>query len=102
MTARVSWISFTPVKGLALEHVQETELLESGLRGDRRFYLVDANNRLVNNKGGRRGALQVVKARYDDASAELTLRLADGRELSGRATEGDELQTSIRGRSVLA
>jgi uncharacterized protein len=98
MTARVSWISFTPVKGLALEHVQETELLESGLRGDRRFYLVDANNRLVNNKGGRRGALQVIQARYDDASAELTLRLADGRELSGRATEGDELQTNFHTR----
>jgi uncharacterized protein YcbX len=98
MTARVSWISFTPVKGLALEHVEETELLESGPQGDRRFYLVDANDRLVNNKGGRRGPLQLVHARYDDASAELTLRLPDGRELSGRATEGDELQTSFHSR----
>jgi uncharacterized protein YcbX len=98
MTALVSWISCTPVKGLALEHVEEIELLESGLRGDRRFYFVDSNGRLVNNKGGRRGALQLVHARYDDTSAELTLRLADGRELSGRAIEGDELQTNFHTR----
>jgi uncharacterized protein YcbX len=95
MTARIAWISFTPVKGLALEHVEETELLEAGLPGDRRFYFVDDNNRLVNNKGGRRGALQLIHARYDDASNELTLRLVDGRELSGRVTEGDELETNF-------
>jgi uncharacterized protein YcbX len=37
VTARVSWVSLTPVKALALEHVDEIELLQDGLRGDRPF-----------------------------------------------------------------
>jgi uncharacterized protein YcbX len=98
MTARVSWISFTPVKALALEQVEEIDLLETGPRGDRRFYFVDEHDRLVNNKGGRRGPLQLVHARFDDESEALTLRLADGRELTGRAVAGDELQTSFHKR----
>jgi uncharacterized protein YcbX len=102
VSARVSWIAFTPVKALALEHVEEIDLLESGPRGDRRFYFVDEHDRLVNNKGGRRGPLQLVHARFDDESDELTLRLADGRELSGRTVQSDELQTKFHKRSKIA
>ena len=40
MTARIAWISRTPVKALALEHLQEAELEEGGLESDRRFYLI--------------------------------------------------------------
>ena len=97
MTALVSWISFTPVKALALEHVDEIDLLESGPRGDRRFYLVDERDRLVNNKDGH-GPLQLAHARFDEATSELTLRLADGREVGGRVTPGEELQTSFHRR----
>lgn len=97
MTARVSWISFTPVKALALDHVDEIELLESGLRGDRRFYLVDERDRLVNNKDGH-GPLQRAHARFDESTSELTVRLADGREVGGRVTAGEELQTSFHRR----
>lgn len=92
MTARVSWISLTPVKALALEHVDEIDLLEAGLRGDRRFFLVDERNRLVSNKG-RRGSLQLVHSSYDELSNELTLRLADGHEINGGAERREELQT---------
>jgi hypothetical protein len=42
--------------------------------------------------------LQLIHARYDEVYAELTLHLADGRELGGRATEGDELQTNFHQR----
>ncbi len=97
MTARVSWISITPVKGLALELVDEVDLLESGPRGDRRFYLVDERNRLVNNKG-RRGPLQLVHARFADESMKLTLLFADGREVGGRIEPGEELQTNFHRR----
>ena len=101
MTARVSWISFTPVKALALEHVEEIDLLEAGLQGDRRFFLVDERNRLVNNKDGH-GALQLVHARHDEDSNELTLQLPDGRVVSGRAERGDELTTIFHKRPKLA
>jgi uncharacterized protein YcbX len=97
VTARVSWISFTPVKGLAIEHVDEIDLLESGLRGDRRFYFVDERNRLVNNKG-KRGPLQLVHGRFDEEANELTIRLPEGRELSGKTEAGEELQTSFHQR----
>jgi len=97
MNARVAWISFTPVKALALEHVEEIDLLEAGLRGDRRFFLVDERDRLVDSKG-RRSPLQLVRANYDEPSNELTLRLADGREISGPAERGEELTTSFHTR----
>jgi uncharacterized protein len=97
MAAHVSWISFTPVKALAIEHVDEIDLLESGLRGDRRFFLVDARNRLVDNKG-RRSPLQLVHSNYDEESNELTLRLADGREISGPTERGEELTASFHTR----
>jgi uncharacterized protein YcbX len=97
MTARISWISLTPVKALALEHVDEVELREDGLRGDRRFYLVDESNRLVNNKG-RRGPLQLIHGAYDERSRVLTLRLADGTCLSAEVEPGDELTTMFHQR----
>ena len=93
MTARVSWISLTPVKALALHQVEETELLESGLRGDRRFFLVDGNGRLVNDK--RHGPLQTVRAAYDDDARTLTLRFADGAVVTGTVEPGDEIETNF-------
>lgn len=97
MSARVCWISFTPVKALALEHVEEIDLLEAGLRGDRRFFLIDERDRLVDNKG-RRSPLQLVHSTYDDQSAELTLRFADGREMIGPTERGEELTASFHTR----
>jgi uncharacterized protein YcbX len=93
VTARVSWISLTPVKALALHQVEEVEVLESGLRGDRRFFLVDETGRLVNDK--RHGSLQCVRAEYDDGSSTLTLRFPDGAVVSGITEPGDEIETSF-------
>jgi uncharacterized protein YcbX len=93
MTARISWISATPVKALAVQQLAEVELLDGGPRGDRRFYLVDEANRLVNNKG-RRGPLQLIRATFDEDPARLTLHLADGSTVAGEASEvGEELTT---------
>ncbi len=93
MTARVSWISLTPVKALALELVEEIELLESGLSGDRVFFLIDENGRLVNDKG--HGPLQTVRAAYEDEGRELTLRFADGTVLTGPVEAGAAVETSF-------
>jgi uncharacterized protein len=93
VTARVSWISFTPVKGLALELLDEVDVLETGLKGDRLFFLVDENDRLVNDK--RYGTLQTVHASYDEGSRTLELRFPDGRMLEGAIEPGDELVTSF-------
>ena len=93
MTARLAWISLTPVKALALSQVEEAELGETGIRGDRLFFLVDGNDRLVNDKG--HGPLQRVRARYDAAERLLTLELPDGEELSGTVEPGTQIVASF-------
>lgn len=93
MTAHVSWISLTPVKALALELVDEVDVLETGLKGDRLFFLVDENDRLVNDK--RYGALQTARAAFDEGSRTLEVRLADGSTLSDTVEPRERIVTSF-------
>ena len=78
MSARVAWISLCPVKGLALRQVDRCELTEAGVVGDRAFFLVDDDDRLVNSKG--LGILQQLVPSYDDPV--LTLAFPDGTTVS--------------------
>jgi uncharacterized protein len=80
VSLRVAWISYTPVKGLALRQLDDCELTEAGIAGDRLFFLVDENDLLVNAKG--LGCLQQVVPRYDDESNTLTLAFPDGSTVS--------------------
>jgi uncharacterized protein YcbX len=48
--ARVARISIAPVKSLGLVHPDSVELGSEGVQGDRRFWLVDEDGRLFNNK----------------------------------------------------
>jgi uncharacterized protein YcbX len=86
LNARVSWIAVAPVKSLALAEIEEAELGRDGIRGDRRFFLVDESGRMTNNK--RHGVLQQVVPAWDEAANTLTLRFPDGTELSGPAGPG--------------
>jgi hypothetical protein len=95
VTARVSWIAYTPVKALAMWQVEEAELDETGVRGDRLFFLVDGNDRLVNDKG--HGPLQRVRARFAAAERRLTLELPGGEELSGTIEPGEQIVASFHG-----
>jgi hypothetical protein len=96
MTARVAWISRTPVKALALEHVQEAALGEGGVDDDRRFYLVGETGRLISNKDY--PSFQLIRASYAAEADVLTLTLADGREIAGRVERGGEVTTSFHRR----
>jgi len=80
--ATVAWVAIAPVKGLALELVDEVELTDSGPANDRRFFLVDENDRLVNAKG--LGVLQQVRATYDEPANELTFRMPGGASITER------------------
>ena len=81
-TARssVAWISYCPVKGLAVQQLVECALTDAGIAGDRGFFLVDENDRLVNSKG--LGALQQIVPRYDSEADSLTLAFPDGTAVS--------------------
>ena len=80
MTLRVAWISYTPVKGLALRQLDDCQLTEAGIAGDRLFFLVDENDLLVNAKG--LGCLQQVVPQYDHEPDTLTLAFPDGTTIS--------------------
>jgi uncharacterized protein len=95
VTARVSWISLTPVKATMLHLVDEADLLESGVRGDRRFYLITEGGRLVSDKDC--GRLQLVHADYDKSSDTLTMQI-EGDRLSAAVERGEEVTTSFHRR----
>ena len=76
MSARVAWISYCPVKGLAVQQLDRCELTEAGVAGDRQFFLVDENDRLVNSKG--LGILQQIVPQYNGEADSLTLSFPDG------------------------
>jgi len=80
VSLRVAWISHCPVKGLAVRQLECCELTEAGITGDREFFLVDENDRLVNSKG--LGVLQQVVPRYDHEGGSLTLAFPDGTTVS--------------------
>ena len=96
MTGRVAWISLTPVKATAVHLVDEIELLENGLEGDRRFYLVSESGRLINNKDC--GPLQLVRAEYDERADVLSLHMPDGTAVSGPVERGEEVETRFHSR----
>ena len=96
MTARVSCISFTPVKSTMLHLVDEVDLLESGVRGDRRFYFVTERGRLVSNKD--HGPLQLIRAEYDADEDSLSLRFADGAVVDGQVGRAEEIETTFHKR----
>lgn len=96
MSARVAWISRTPVKALALEHLQEAELGEGGVDGDRRFYFVGEAGRLISNKDF--PAFQLIHASYNTERDALTFTLTDGSHVTGTVERGEEVETSFHKR----
>jgi uncharacterized protein YcbX len=81
VSARVVRISIAPVKSLGLVHPEEVELGERGVVGNRRFWLVDANRRLFNNK--RNGPLVRIRPEWNESTRELALTFPDGRRVAG-------------------
>jgi uncharacterized protein YcbX len=98
VSLRVAWISHCPVKGLAVRQLDECELTEGGVTGDREFFLVDENDRLVNSKG--LGALQQIVPRYDRAAGSLTLAFPDGTTVSREVGFNGSLAARFWGESV--
>ncbi len=75
----VAALQTTPVKGLRVVARDAIELTAAGVADDRRFYLVDERERMVNGK--QLGGLQSVVATIADD--ELSLAFPDGRTVAG-------------------
>lgn len=76
---RVTRLSTTPVKGLALHHPRSIRVDETGAVGDRLFYLADDRPSLISI--AKTGALVGVRADYDAGSGVLILS-EEGRVLA--------------------
>ena len=98
MSLRVAWISHCPVKGLAVRQLDRCELTEAGIAGDREFFLVDENDRLVNSKG--LGVLQQVVPSCDHEADSLTLEFPDGTTVSRELSVDGSLGARFWGQLV--
>jgi MOSC domain-containing protein len=98
VSGRVAWISRCPVKGLAIRQLDECDLTEAGVAGDREFFLVDEDDRLVNSKG--LGVLQQIVPTYDDEGQSLTLDLPDGTTVSQQLGFDGSLSADFWGHRV--
>ncbi len=93
--ARVVRISIAPVKALGLVHPQEVELGPCGVGGDRRFWLRDADGRLVNDKT--HGELMLVRVAWDEVTRRLALAFPDGEVAEGVVEPGEPVDAVLYG-----
>lgn len=95
MSGRVTRISIAPVKSLGLVHPEEVEIGPRGVAGDRRFWLVDEEGRLFNNK--RCGPLVRIRPEWDEESRTLALTLPDGERVEGVVELGEPVVEDLWG-----
>jgi uncharacterized protein YcbX len=86
----VSGLGVTAIKGTRLRSVEHIRLEKDGVRENRRFFLIDARDRMVNAK--HLGELQLVVAEYSDAERRLRVTFPDGRVVQDDVTLGDTVQ----------
>jgi uncharacterized protein len=76
VTIRVTRLSVTPIKGLALSHPPSIDVTDTGALGDRAFYLVSADDRLVSI--AKTGALVGLTATWDVDHQVLSISNSGG------------------------
>ena len=86
------------MKGLSLSLIREAMLGLTGLAGDRAFYLVDDDGRLVNAK--RAGALLRARAELDDG--RLRVLFPDGAVAEGDPELGEPVETNFYGHRLVS
>jgi uncharacterized protein YcbX len=86
MNTSLARLSIAPVKSLGLVHPHEVELELHGIRGNRRFWLVDADGRLFNGK--RDGQIVRIRPEWDEDTRILALSFPDGGRVEGTVELG--------------
>jgi len=93
VAARVTRISIAPVKSLGLVHPDEVVLEPYGVRGNRRFWLVQESMRLFNGK--RSGKLMQIRPDWDEDAGVLALAFPDGRRIEGVVELGERVDATM-------
>jgi uncharacterized protein YcbX len=94
---RVARFSIAPVRSLGLEHPTEIDVTELGVVEDRRFYLTDDSNRLVDRIVV--GRLVQVAAHTDPDATTLRMTFPDGTVVEDEVKLGEAVETPIHGRT---
>jgi uncharacterized protein YcbX len=92
---RLARISIAPVKALHVVNPDEVQLGTAGVAGDRRFWLVDANRKLVNGKG--HPELMRVHPEWDETSRRLALTFPDDSVVDGAVEPGEPFAAQLYG-----
>jgi uncharacterized protein YcbX len=94
---RVARLSIAPVRSLGLEHPTSIEVGSTGVLEDRRFFLADASNRLVDRLVV--GSLVQISAHTNPEATMLRLTFPDGRVIEDEVALADPIETPIHGRT---
>jgi uncharacterized protein YcbX len=86
-------MSVAPVKSLGLVHPDEIELESHGVRGNRRFWLVDADGRLFNGKLG--GSVVRIRPEWDESTKVLALTFPNGDRVEGAVELGASVDAAM-------
>lgn len=95
----ISRLSTTPVKGTALHSLPTVTVTGNGVVDNRRFYLIDAQQRLFNGK--QHGPLVRLTAEFDPIAGQLCLQFPDRAPVEGPVdARGEAVHTDFYGRVV--
>ena len=91
MSATVTQLTLAPVKGMQVTPVDALEVGPLGAAGDRAFYVLDADDAVVET--ARATGLLGILPRWDAAGGVLALRFPDGREVAEEVFPGAQAST---------
>ncbi len=94
---RVARFSISPVRSLGLQHPTEIDVTEVGVVEDRRFFLTDDTNRLIDRIVI--GPLVQIEARTDPGATSLWMRFPDGTVVEDDVELAEAVETPIHGRT---
>lgn len=97
-TAAVAGFNVAPVKSLGLQHPREIQLEGTGVRENRRFFLIQEDGRLF--RGAYHGPLVRIRPEYDSASERLTLHFPGGSAVAADTVGGERAIGDFWGRPV--
>jgi len=93
----VARLSIAPVRSLGLEHPESIEVGPNGVLEDRRFYLADGSNRLVDRLIV--GELVRIAAHTNPEATVLRLTFPDGQVIEDEVALAEPIETPIHGRT---
>ena len=96
----VTGLSIAPIKGTRVRAVEEIRLERFGVRENRRFYVIDHRDHLVNGK--RLGELTALVSDYDHDRRRLRLEFPDGTVLEETIGQGPLVRTWFFSQESLA